>query len=105
MKDPIFVMQFEKLRYSIFPLNDYNINQEKLRFREEIKTNLLTLNDIDVTKLCTTAPFYVEDYISYYNKVKAQPDLRKWDKQEKGYNYYYYYYFYYIIIISGFNSL
>lgn len=82
MRDPIFVMQFEKLRSSIFP-QILGISKKKEAAHNEFKQNLLDYHNISASRLRTTAPFYLEDYIDLFEKLKKQPLLVRWRDAER----------------------
>lgn len=82
MKDPIFVMQFEALRELIFTEGEIVAREKQRAEREAVKRDYLQLHGIDPDKLGTTRPFYVEDYIFYFNKARKEPDLMKWQTRE-----------------------
>lgn len=88
MKDPIFVMQFEKLRASVFPEIQQANNSARLVAHEEYKSRLMTLYGVNKERLCTAQPFYFEDYVRFFKKLKDQPLLGKWgdaDREELSY--------------------
>jgi hypothetical protein len=82
MKDPIFVMQFEQLRSLVFP---DKAELEAARAAEKsrsYKDTYCKLHDLNYSLLTTAAPFYVEDYLHYFEALRAQPDLRKWSNAD-----------------------
>ena len=83
MKDPVFVLQFEKLLFTLFPESDEVKAKSLKTFQDNFKENFLTLHNYNASKLTTMQPFYVEDYLHYLTKVQNQPDLNTWDVQER----------------------
>lgn len=83
MKDPVFVLQFEKLMFSLLPQNAEVEARSLKTFQDQFKENFLTLHNYNLNKLTTMQPFYVEDYLHYLSKVQSQPDLSKWEGQER----------------------
>ena len=84
MKDPIYYMQFHKLRSTIFPQIDTvkNIDKENHR-KNDFMINTLTFSGLDHRLLTTKAPFFYEDYLSFFSKLKHQPLLTKWTSAEQ----------------------
>lgn len=83
MKDPIFAMQFDRLRTTIFPTSDFNNEKSQIKEHDIFKDKLLSLYNISKTKLVTSAPFYVEDYAAHFAKLKEQPLLIRWSESER----------------------
>jgi hypothetical protein len=83
MKDPIFAMQFDRLRTIIFPDSDVNRQQSLIKEHENYKNKLLSLYNVTQTKLVTSSPFYVEDYAAHFAKLKVQPLLSRWSESER----------------------
>lgn len=81
MKDPVFVFQFEKLREQIFP----EIQKQKLyemRYnRKEFKKLLAEEYNFSLNGLSASAPFYYEDYVMFFNKLKSSPFLVHWNER------------------------
>ena len=83
MKDPIFVLQFENLRETIFPeINESNQN-DRIKGREDFKDKLLGLFNVNKSRLCTAAPFYYEEYVTFFMKLKGEPMLGRWNERER----------------------
>lgn len=82
MKEPVFVLQFEKLRQSLFPERDEVLEEQRAQMKEAVKRDWFTLHLIDKEKLTTLEPFYLEDYIAFLEKLKYKPDISKWSSQE-----------------------
>jgi len=80
MKDPIFVMQFDKLLHSLFPANDNLKETLSKKFQTKFKENFLLLHEFDPNALKALRPFYVEDYLELYEKARQQPDLSQWEE-------------------------
>ena len=83
MKDPVFNMQFDKLRKVVFPEIQAQENIDRLKNHEQTKDNILTLFNINKDKLCTQAPFYHDDYVYWFEKLKAVPLLTKWSELDR----------------------
>lgn len=82
MKDPVFVVQFNKFRDALLP--GVAIGRLKL-FKDnvpEMKEKICVLYDINLAKFKTSNPFYVEDYLKYFKLCKAQPILANWKESE-----------------------
>eukprot|EP01041_Mallomonas_annulata_P004181 gene4181-8317_t len=82
MRDPIFVMQFEKLRLSIFP-EIAAIDKRKLQRRQETKDKIFQFYETSKSRLRTTSPFLHEDYTTYFEKLRKYPYLAKWTEKER----------------------
>jgi hypothetical protein len=80
MKDPIFVMQFEKLLNSLFPLSDELKQVQLKKFQTKFKENFLIVHEFDESRLKALRSFYVEDYLDLYEKARQQPDLAQWEE-------------------------
>eukprot|EP01038_Epipyxis_sp_PR26KG_P005458 gene5458-7554_t len=85
MKDPIFCMEFDKIRNIIFPPSDKAIDEKHAAFREEFKTDFFPTHGLVRSKFSAKDPFFLEDYVFYYNKAKATPYLNRWHDSERRY--------------------
>eukprot|EP00602_Paraphysomonas_sp_CaronLab_P000723 CAMPEP_0185027710 /NCGR_PEP_ID=MMETSP1103-20130426/12933_1 /TAXON_ID=36769 /ORGANISM="Paraphysomonas bandaiensis, Strain Caron Lab Isolate" /LENGTH=650 /DNA_ID=CAMNT_0027561817 /DNA_START=166 /DNA_END=2114 /DNA_ORIENTATION=+ len=87
MKDPIFYKQFQEIRAAIFPeINTENRlkREEQLaRQRHNFKVELFRKYQVNETQLSPGAPFFLEDYVFYFNKLKSEPLLNNWDEEER----------------------
>jgi hypothetical protein len=83
MKDPLFVVQFEKLREVLFPEIAESTTSDRLKGREDFKDKLLGLFQVNKSRLCTAAPFYYEEYAAFFAKLKAEPMLGRWNERER----------------------
>ena len=83
MKDPIFVRQFEKLRASLLPETGIASEAAREKRHAQYKEKLLKFYNINKARLCTAKPFYFEDYVRYFTKLKDQPLLGKWVEAER----------------------
>lgn len=85
MKDPVFVMQFDRLRDLIFP--DISLSRksefEAVRTSEKTKDAFADVMGVQRMRLRTSFPFYMEDYVAYFGKVKAQPNLTMWTVKDR----------------------
>jgi hypothetical protein len=86
MADPIFTMQFETLRDYIFP----EIGQSRRKeFHGEYNRDMYKSQQLSVfgiptaTLLQTSSPFFYEDYVYYFNRLKDQPFLAKWNPRSR----------------------
>mmetsp|Transcript_493 Transcript_493/g.660 ORF Transcript_493/g.660 Transcript_493/m.660 type:complete len:646 (+) Transcript_493:105-2042(+) len=82
MRDPIFVLQFDQLRELLFPEAVESATRKKEIKSREYRENYFKLHDINYHMLSTSSPFYLEDYASWFAKLKEQPDIRQWSAQE-----------------------
>lgn len=82
MKDPIFVMQFEKLRNEIFP-EILGPTKDDSQRHKKLKENILDFFEISQDRLRTKNPFFLEDYQQYFNKLREQPMLSRWSETER----------------------
>ena len=83
MKDPIFVLRFKKVVESLFPKTQEQQIQAMSAFQAKFRENFFCLYNSDPNKLETMQSFYVEDYLKYIQKTIQQPDLTKWNHQER----------------------
>jgi hypothetical protein len=84
MRDPVFATQFDKLRDAVFPEMAGPRRQEFLDGREDFKVQQLNMFGIASTsQLQTAAPFYYEDYVHFFNRLKDQPYLGKWTERNR----------------------
>jgi len=82
MKDVIFYSEFHKLREILFPINA-NIQQEIDRESEkEFRSFFFKIRKLDPSKLTYAAPFYIEDYISFFTKIIERPNFRQWSLRD-----------------------
>ena len=98
MKDPIFFQAFESLRATLFNndniyntnKNSYeNLNENSINKQAEERKNMmrqyLILNDLTPDYICTSLPFFYDDYLYYFNRISNQPILKEWsDTERKG---------------------
>ena len=83
MKDPIFVLQFEKVRSLVFPEGEDVFKAKISQHRDKLKKQFYEFFEVDASSLHTSAPFYVEDYIYYFQKLQEQPELKQWDLADR----------------------
>ena len=83
MKDPLFVLQFERLREAVFPEMTVAAAMHRVKTRDTFKSQLLDLFAISRSRLCTAAPFYYEVYASFFAKLKAEPLLGRWNERDR----------------------
>lgn len=82
MKDITFVVQFEKLRdMLIYPIDKIRANQQEI-FKVEQYSDLKNKYNVDENLLNYSAPFYLEDYINWFDKINLSPDLTKWNRKD-----------------------
>ena len=85
MKDPVFAIEFERLRKAMFPIQSKVSMLRKPEKRLDSMEVLMDLYQVDETKLCTNEPFYYDDYMFLFEKAKEEPLLGRWsvrDRQE-----------------------
>lgn len=78
MKDVIFYNEFQKLREALFPCNEATQRRLKRESDEEFRSFYFKIRKLDPSKLTTAAPFYIEDYLSLFQKMSLQPNLKQW---------------------------
>jgi hypothetical protein len=84
MRDPVFVKQFRKLRRQLFPEDQQQVDARgKTRARKEKADYLQSKFAVDYSKVRAAAPFYLDDYVNFFNKVKAEPNIRKWTLEDR----------------------
>lgn len=83
MTDIIFHEQFETLLNTLFPGPEEIAETRKAQRLAELKADYLQSKGLDMEHLSTAKPFYIEDYLALYEKVKAQPEIRKWSVAER----------------------
>lgn len=84
MKEPLFAYRFEKLREQLFPDAAAIANELKKSDHNAMKANYYkNMNIGDSALLSSTVPFYYEDYVKFFNKVKASPHLNKWELADR----------------------
>ena len=83
MKDPLFVLQFERLREAVFPEMVVAAAAHRVKSRDDFKNELLNLFAVSRSRLCTAAPFYYEVYVSFFAKLKAEPLLGRWNERDR----------------------
>eukprot|EP01039_Chlorochromonas_danica_P001781 gene1781-1946_t len=83
MKDPLFNVKFYELLRSLFPVDPAKRTQKRDIFRSKFRELYLSRHGHNVQHMITAKPFYVEDYIHYFNKARALPDLRRWNAKDR----------------------
>lgn len=84
MKDPTFVIQFNQLRKELFPDSAEAVQREKdqnTTLREKILLQQVGITEKSLT--LSNAPFYYEDYVSYFMKVRSMPLLSRWSERDR----------------------
>ena len=82
MKDPIFVMQFQKLRHAVFP-EILDMNEAKLARHEKVKRDIMRLFGVNKDNIRTNKPFFYEDYEFYFTRLVKQPLLSRWSESDR----------------------
>jgi hypothetical protein len=82
MKDPIFVIQFEQLRSLVFSDRAEVEAARAAAASRSYKETYCKLHDLNYSGLTTKLPFYIEDYLHFFEALKAQPNLLKWSKAD-----------------------
>jgi hypothetical protein len=83
MKDPVFEMKFSKFRESIFPLDAVLAKKEAAQEKAHQRVLYYDVHDVDADMLTTKEPFFAEDYIEHFERVRAEPDLRRWSSDNR----------------------
>lgn len=84
MLDPVFYRQFVRLRLTLFPEIKSVLNMEKLeKRRQQLMLQYLRLTGLRPDLLCTQSPFYYNDYLFFFNKLRAQPLLKHWNERDR----------------------
>lgn len=83
MKDPIFVLQFERLRSSVFPEIAQADTAARVADHDNYKARLLQLFGVSKERMCTAKPFYYEDYVAFFERLRKEPLLGRWSAQDK----------------------
>lgn len=89
MRDPVYILRFQELRESIFPsAKNKNLQKELAKkYIPKISTRINQVYNIDVTKCVSRRPFFVEDYLSWVEKILNSPNMSKWsDKEQSNFN-------------------
>lgn len=84
MKDPVFVMQFERLRDQLFP-KAANSSRRDVKNKSAVDPKV-TLSDflgVDKARLRTSFPFYYQDYLRFFEKSIREPDFKRWAFRDK----------------------
>ena len=83
MKDPVFAIDFQRFRNRLFPdPSKIRILRQPLEKQRE-KEDLLQYFNIPESKLCTSSPFYYDDYQFYFKKAQAEPLLGRWNAVDR----------------------
>ena len=83
MKDPIFVLQFERLRAVVFPEIGAAHAAARLSEHEDFKAKLYTLYGVNPARLTTARPFFYEEYQRYFSRLREQPMLGRWSDGDR----------------------
>ena len=83
MKDPVFALEFQKLRKAMFPDVSKIAIIRQPEERATTKLDLLSFYNISENKLCTNAPFYYDEYVFYFDKARAEPLLGRWNIRDR----------------------
>lgn len=82
MKDVLFVKQYNNLLTKLLPIPSIDSYDSTTKTgsnnTNKFKETFYALNKIDQNKLTTNLPFYINDYLHYYQKVLSETNLRKW---------------------------
>ena len=80
MRDPMFVLKFEKIRGAIFPeiskFYDDNMGVNRPNLEESVKD---MVGESQVSLWRTTHSFYYEDYEKYFQMVKENQQIDTWN--------------------------
>lgn len=82
MKDPMFVVQFEQLRSTIFP-NPYEALKVAKKKAIEAKRQFCREFGVKYDQARASFPFYVQDYIQWFSKLQKEPDTNQWRLEDR----------------------
>lgn len=88
MRDPIFVKQFIKIR-DLLLMDKIQTRGEEERRQEAIaRVNEQVLakagfEGVDTTQMAAIEPFYLQDYVKFFNLFLEEPDEQKWRFSER----------------------
>lgn len=84
MKDPLFAFYFEKLREQLFPDAKTLESEARKSDYSAMKSSYYAANGLKHPELlCSSGPFYYEDYVRYFNKAKQTPQLNQWTLSDR----------------------
>lgn len=84
MRDPVFASQFRKLRKTILTSDPAELKEMAAMRADKRDAEIMAqLHDVDYTKMRAAAPFYLEDYVRFFNMFKEQPNPRFWKMQDR----------------------
>jgi hypothetical protein len=85
MKDPVFATQFRKLRKLILTSDPYEIEEMAAQKADKRDSEAMASvhADSDYLSMTASSPFYLEDYVRYYNMFHEQPITKTWKLQDK----------------------
>lgn len=84
MKDPVFVMLFNALRAAVFPSIASEGDDEAEESNEAAAAEGKEENSADFAAArLTNAPFHYEEYLEFFNKLKAQPAVGRWSNVDR----------------------
>lgn len=83
MKDPVFVRVFEGFVESLFPVSDEYKQIESKVFQNKFMANFSKLCNLNQRDLRTSQPFFIEDYINFFEKARANPDISTWQAADR----------------------
>lgn len=80
MKDPVYYMQFIKLRSALFPQIDTVKDTEKeIARKNEFMINTLTMSGFDHRLLAAKSPFFLRGLLSFFYETKASASIDEMD--------------------------
>jgi hypothetical protein len=83
MKDPIFAIEFQNLLGALFPEPS---KIAVIRSEEEntnCKEDFMLMFGVDAEKLHTQSPFYYDDYAYFFEKLREEPLLGRWNIRDR----------------------
>ncbi len=83
MKDPIFVKDFDDLRNALFPMSEPVKAKILAQHAADERSTFFFNKGLSDDKLITVSPFFLEDYIYHFVRIKAQPDLKRWRSEDR----------------------
>lgn len=81
MRDPIFLAQFERVMQYVFPEINAKRMKEHHENRESFKKWFVGNYGLRKAVFQTSSPFYYEDYCTFFNKIKEQPYIHRWNSR------------------------
>lgn len=81
-RDPVFFLQFEKLRALLFP-EGFPEALKKRQQREKMKQLVFRIHNLDPSRMKTTRPFFYEDYQYFFDKILKEGTTFYWEEKDR----------------------